>query len=122
MKNLKRYLEEKTDSGLSDGIRSIESALSSLYSLDKSLSTNGNEESLDRKVQHIIQRLSKAAAYFGLQEYEGTPIPGTPKENVTMAVGSLSKILTAYNDGIDDPISWGKNCMDIIATLSDSRK
>ena len=122
MKNLKQYLEEKNQN-LSMGIRYIESALSSLYTLSEYLKKDKKiQDGIDRKIQYIKETLLKASGFFGLYEYVGNPSNGTLQENINMSINSLNKILTAYNDGLDDPISFGKTCLDIIASLTNSAR
>lgn len=117
MKNLKQYLEEKANTDLSSGIRLIESALSALYKL-----TIKNNISFDRQFEYVTQSLMKASGYFGLQQYQGNPVQGSITENTKLAIESLSKILSEYNEGLDDPLGWGKICMDIISTLTEAKK
>lgn len=124
MISLKTYLEEVTENAnLISGIRYIEVIISSLYTLSKFIKQDNQEEqiSIKRKVEGITANLLKAAGLFGLQEYKGQAVQGTIIDNIELIIASLSKILTEYNDGLDDPLGWGKICMDAEATLLDSK-
>jgi len=125
MKNLKQYLEEKSNTNLTSGIRYVESALSYLYKIAEYLKqdNSGNRGiSSDRQLEYVQKCLLKSVGYFGLQEYTGNPVEGNLKEAVNLAITSISKILTAYNDGLDDPIGWGKICADTMSTLIEAKR
>jgi len=115
--SLSLYIEAVSNK-LANGIRRIEAALITLYDIENAT----NERAISRKLQHISRNLMKAVTYFGLEEYEGISIKGEIKNSIAIATKTLSEILSAYNDGIDDPIGWGKNCMDIVATFSDATR
>jgi hypothetical protein len=119
--NLYQYLEETTDIAM--GIRYVENALTSLYSLVEYLKDeNKNQISIQRKQQYTNENLMKAVGFFGLHEYIGKAIPGSLADKINMSITSLSKILTDYNNGIDDGLGWGKVCADIIASINTQNK
>lgn len=124
-KNLFRYLEELN---ISSGIRRIEIALSTLYNLNNILEKENLEDFNDIKVlkrqfSYVRDNLLSAAGFLDLYEYTGNIITGnTIKEKIDNATVLLNDILSSYNDGTDDAITWGKTCMDIAATLSDEAR
>ena len=129
MKNLTQYLEEVQ---INSGIRRIEIALSTLYNIndlliqiredpDRSIETKSREDknALKRQFSYIRDNLLSAASFFNIQEYSGKIIKGKIAEVVDSSIVLLNELLSDYNDGVDDHITWGKTSMDIASTMTE---
>lgn len=124
----KNVISEETSGSflsLAGGIRKVESALGSLEYVIKIIEKkeNKNGNILERKLGRIRKSLLAAAEEFGVRDYEGKAHKEKSVQlNIEWAIGLLADVLNEYDNGADNPLSWSKDCMDIVATMTDTSR
>ena len=124
MKQFSKYMEAIE---INSGIRRVELALSVLFKIAnfvKDGKTLNPEEAkgLERQLSYVRDNCLKAAGYFQLTGYTGVAIQNDLAGVINDSIDLLSKILSDYNDGVDNVVMAGKSCIDIAASLSDAAR
>ena len=104
---------------LASGIRKIESALGVINSVMKA---EDKEQLVERRLERARDSLLAAAEDFGPAAYNGIAHEGEIQEKLEWSAGILASILSAYDEGTDNPVAWTKDCKDVAATISDTAR
>ena len=104
---------------LASGIRKIESALGIINAVMK---TGETEQPVERRLERARDSLLAAAEDFGPAAYNGIAHEGEIQEKLEWSAGILASILSAYDEGTDNPVAWTKDCKDVAATISDTAR